>query len=83
MIDGYHTSFVYHICSCEMGKYIYSLPPIRTFKFTALYLKVLDGNKGLIRSYLDLPECSVNCKALFNIARAPSTASSSRTVSVP
>jgi hypothetical protein len=63
--------------------YIYSLPPIRIFKFTALYLKVLDGNKGLIRSYLDLPECSVNCKALFNIARAPSTASSSRTVSVP
>jgi hypothetical protein len=62
---------------------IYSLPPIRFFKFTALYLKVLDGNKGLIRSYLDLPECSVNCKALFNIARAPSTASSSRTVSVP
>jgi hypothetical protein len=62
---------------------IYSLPPIRIFKFTALYLKLLDGNNGLIRSYLDLPECWVNCKALFNIARAPSTASSSRTVSVP
>jgi hypothetical protein len=62
---------------------INSLPPIRIFKFTTLYLKVLDGNKGLIRSYLDLTECWVNCKALFNTARTPSTASSSRTVSVP